>query len=155
MSAARPRRGRVHLSTSPAVAGRQRPLSDRAARAAVRSALARGGREGIELSVVFVSDLELAQMHGRWLGDDRPTDVIAFDLGEEHGGAAGEIYVSLERAERHSAEHGLDPARELALYLVHGALHLCGHDDREARARARMRAAEAEVLDGLGYAREG
>ncbi|MEQ1893563.1 MAG: rRNA maturation RNAse YbeY, partial [Planctomycetota bacterium] len=47
---------------------------------------------------------------------------------------------------------GLLPRRELALYLVHGCLHLAGFDDLEPRARRRMRAAERAVLAPLGFA---
>ncbi|HUR26649.1 MAG TPA: rRNA maturation RNase YbeY, partial [Planctomycetota bacterium] len=49
------------------------------------------------------------------------------------------------RAQRSSVE------RELALYIVHGCLHLCGHDDRAARARRKMRVAERCVLAELGF----
>ncbi len=129
-------------------------LSDEEVRRTVTAALAFGGREGLALSVVFVGDDELARLHGRCLGDPRPTDVIAFDLGEEGGGPAGELYLSVERARAEALERGLAPERELALYLVHGCLHLCGHDDRRARARARMRGAEAAVLAQLGFAPE-
>jgi probable rRNA maturation factor len=102
--------------------------------------------------VVFVDDADLARMHGEWLGDGSPTDVISFDLGEDEPGPVGELYVSAERARAVAAERGLDERRELALYVVHGALHLCGFDDHEPAERERMRAAEAIVLGSLGYA---
>ncbi|MFN0006957.1 MAG: rRNA maturation RNase YbeY [Planctomycetota bacterium] len=129
---------------------RARPITDRAIRTAVRAALAHGDRAGIAVEVALVSDRTLASIHGRFLGDPAPTDVISFDLGEEDGGPAGEIYVSVDRARAVARERGDSIERELALYLVHGALHLCGFDDRSPRQRARMRAAEALVLAGLG-----
>lgn len=125
-------------------------IDDAAVAAAVDAALAHGGRPGLLLSVVFVDDAEIAELHGRWLGDPTPTDVISFDLGGG-GGPDGELYVSVERARGEARARGLELEHELALYLVHGALHLCGHDDRAARERARMRAAEASVLASLGY----
>jgi probable rRNA maturation factor len=128
---------------------RARPITDRAIRAAVRAALAHGGRPGIDVEVALVSDRHLASLHGRFLGDPAPTDVISFDLGED-GGPAGEIYVSVDRARAVARERGDPIERELALYLVHGALHLCGFDDGSPRQRKRMRAAESSVLDGLG-----
>ena len=106
------------------------------------------------IDVVMVDDPTLAALHARFLGDPTPTDVMAFDLGHEGGGPEGEIYVSLDRARAVAAARGADVARELALYLVHGALHLCGFDDHAEAERERMRAAETSVLDGLGYARE-
>lgn len=128
-----------------------RPLADDAAAAAVEAALAEGDRAGIEIDVVLVDDATLTSMHGRWLDDATPTDVITFDLGEDGGGPAGELYVSVDCAQRVAAERGVAVARELALYLVHGALHLCGFDDHEPDERAAMRAAESRVMDGLGY----
>jgi probable rRNA maturation factor len=131
-----------------------RPLSRAAIARAVEAALEHGGRSGIAVGVVLVGDATLARMHGRWLGDPSPTDVIGFELGEEGGGAALELYVSAERAVRVARRRGVAAGRELALYLVHGALHACGYDDRTARERSRMRAAEDAVLAKLGYARD-
>jgi probable rRNA maturation factor len=127
-------------------------LSEAATRAAVEAALAHGGRAGLEISVAFVDDAGIAELHGRWLGDPTPTDVLSFDLGADQPGPAGEVIVSAERAAEVAGERGLDPVRELALYVVHGTLHLCGFDDRAPAERARMRAAESEVLAALGYA---
>jgi probable rRNA maturation factor len=62
--------------------------------------------------------------------------------------------VSVERARVEARRRDLSPERELALYVVHGCLHLCGFDDRAPRPRARMRAAERAVLARLGYAAE-
>jgi len=133
-------------------AGAEPPiLSEGAVRAAVEASLAHGGRPDTEVDVVFVEDATLASMHGEWLGDGSPTDVITFDLGDEFSGPAGELYVSEACARRVAGEQGLDPRREAALYVVHGTLHLCGFDDHEDEERARMRAAEREVLAGLGY----
>jgi len=129
-------------------------LDDAAVAAAVRAALAHGGRAGLHVGVVLVDDATLAELHDRWLGDPSPTDVIAFDLSDgdpDESGPQGELYVSVDCARRVAAELGGDPARELALYLVHGSLHLCGHDDHEPDERAAMRAAEAAVLAELGY----
>jgi probable rRNA maturation factor len=132
---------------------RGRPLSDRAVRAAVRAALSHGGRAGIDVEIALVSDRRLASIHGRFLGDPSVTDVISFDLGSAGGGAAGEIYVSVDRARKVARVRGVDPASELRLYLVHGALHLCGFDDRTPKDRVRMRAAEASVLSGIASPR--
>ncbi|MBK7641637.1 MAG: rRNA maturation RNase YbeY [Planctomycetes bacterium] len=130
------------------VRGRLLPQAE--VRRILRAALNHGRREGIALTVVFLTDAALARMHERWLADPSPTDVITFDLSDEHS-QAGELYISATRARRVAAERGVDARRELALYLVHGALHLCGHDDHQVRARARMRVAERTVLRALGY----
>jgi len=120
----------------------------------VEAALAEGGRSGLELSIVFVGEEELRRLHETRLGDPSPTDVMAFDLGEEGGGPAGELYVSVDRARAMADELGVDLERELSLYVAHGVLHLCGHDDRAPREAARMRAAEGRVLDRVGQPRD-
>jgi len=129
-----------------------RPLTDDAVAAAVEAALAHGGRAGLEVDVVLVDDPTLAELHGRFLGDPTPTDVMSFDLGDDGVGPAGELYVSVDRAVAVSSARGSALTREVALYLVHGALHLCGFDDHEDGDRAAMRDAERAVLAGLGYA---
>ncbi len=128
-----------------------RPLTDEAIRAAVEAALAHGGRAGLAVEVVLLDDPSLAALHDQWLGDPSVTDVMAFDLGDEGEGPAAEVYASVDRARELARERGVDWGRELALYLVHGTLHLCGHDDHEDEERAAMRAAEAAVMEGLGY----
>jgi len=128
---------------------RPRGLSDARIRRAAELALEHGGRVGEGLSIVFVDDPTLAAMHAEWLADPTPTDVISFDLGAGDGGPMGELYVSTERARAVARRRGLDVVREHLLYVVHGALHLCGYDDREPRDRARMRRAERTVLARL------
>jgi probable rRNA maturation factor len=128
-----------------------RLVTDAEATRAVEVALEHGGRPGIEVEVLLVSDTALTELHGRFLGDPTPTDVITFDLGDG-GGPEAEIYVSVDCALRVAADRAVEPARELALYLVHGALHLCGFDDHEDEDRTAMRTAEREVLASLGYA---
>lgn len=126
-------------------------LSKREVGRIVAAALEHGGRPGLPIAVVFTGDRELSALHARALGDPTPTDVITFDLGADTSGPVGELYVSAERARAVARRRGVEPRRELALYVVHGCLHLCGFDDRRPRERARMRAAERAVLARLGY----
>ncbi|MBM3864644.1 MAG: rRNA maturation RNase YbeY [Verrucomicrobia bacterium] len=98
-----------------------------------------------ELSVAFLTDDALAALHGRFLGDPTTTDVITF-AADPALGTGGEICVSADTAARCARERQGDPAAELALYLVHGWLHLAGHDDREPRRKRAMRRAEARAL---------
>lgn len=130
-----------------------RLLGDASIQGAVRAALEHGNRAGIDVDVVLVGDRALAELHARFLDDPTPTDVITFDLDDAFGGAAAELYVSVERARAVARRRGIDARRELLLYVVHGALHLCGFDDHAPRERARMRAAERAVLARLELAR--
>lgn len=105
-----------------------------------------------ELSVVFLTDAALAALHGRFLDDPTTTDVITF-AADPALGTGGEICVSADTAARCARERGEDLAGELALYLVHGWLHLAGHDDLEPRRKRAMRRAEARALRLLAEAR--
>jgi len=104
-----------------------------------------------ELSVVFLTDAALAALHGRFLDDPTTTDVITF-AADPALGTGGEICVSADTAARCARERGEDLAGELALYLVHGWLHLAGHDDLEPRRKRAMRRAEARALRLLAEA---
>lgn len=98
-----------------------------------------------ELSIVFVSDDEIAQVHADFMDDPTPTDVITFPADPEME-SAGEIIVSVDHAQERAIELDLPFSRELSLYLIHGWLHLAGFDDRNDLDRAAMRQAEQDAL---------
>jgi probable rRNA maturation factor len=101
-----------------------------------------------ELSLVFLSDEALAELHGSFLGDPSLTDVITFEA-DVLAGTAGEVCVSVDTAARYAREKGRDFAEELSLYLVHGLLHLAGYDDLAPARKRRMRLAERRALQLL------
>ena len=130
------------------VTDRGRPRTSKALlRRVVRAALEYGGAPQMPVSLLLTDDAEIAGIHGRFLGDSRPTDVISFAID-----GAAEIAVSVETAARCARDRAHEVAAEVSLYVVHGLLHLCGYDDRRPRARARMRRAERDVLATLGFA---
>lgn len=109
-----------------------------------------------ELSLVFLTDPALAQIHADFMDDPTATDVITFE-GDPLAGLAGEICVSadtalayvadsLPRGVRSAAARQAAFATELTLYLVHGWLHLAGYDDLRPAKKRRMRAAEARAM---------
>jgi len=93
------------------------------------------------VEVAVVGDSVIARVHEEFMGVPGPTDVITF--------AHGEIVLSAETAKRCAAEHGHQTVEELALYIVHGLLHLNGFDDREPRARARMHRVQNRIWRNL------
>ncbi|MEM8885477.1 MAG: rRNA maturation RNase YbeY [Planctomycetota bacterium] len=93
--------------------------------------------------VALVDDPTMAELHERFLGKQGPTDVLSFPHGE--------IVVSADTAAREAKARGIPPLHELVLYVVHGALHLAGYEDRSPKAARRMRQAERKILDELGY----
>lgn len=104
-----------------------------------------GGLPEGELSLVFLSDAALAQLHAEFLNDPSTTDVITFEATPGMG-SAGEICVSVDTAELYAQEHGHEFSEELTLYIVHGWLHLAGYDDLQPAKKRRMRAAEKRAL---------
>lgn len=101
-----------------------------------------------ELSIVFVDDPTIASIHAQFMDDPSPTDVITFPPAPEMQ-SAGEIIVSVDHARARATELDLPFARELALYIAHGWLHLAGFDDRNDTDRQKMREAENIVLKAL------
>ena len=91
-----------------------------------------------ELSVSFVTDDEIAELHLRYMNEEGPTDVLSFpldDVDEEGARILGDVVISPSAAERNNPS---DPASELRLLLVHGILHLLGHDHEADDDRAAM-----------------
>lgn len=141
----------VHWDVPEESRARFRPFAGELVERTVAAALSEGGREGLEVAVIFVSDAALCELHGRFLDDESPTDVITFDLGDdEDAGPNAELYVSVDAAARCAAEHQLTVENELLLYVAHGTLHLCNHDDHDVEERRAMRLAEVRVLAALG-----
>jgi probable rRNA maturation factor len=123
-------------------------------RVAVHTLRAEGFKEG-RLSVAVVGATAMATLHRRFLGLPGPTDVLSFDLDTDRrrGHVDGEIVVCADVARRRAAarNRSLQAARaELALYLVHGILHLAGYDDRTPADSRRMHAREDQLLSELG-----
>lgn len=117
----------------------------------VRGALAAEGVRRASISVAVVDDLTIHAVNRRHLDHDEPTDVISFHLsGPDDDELSGELVVSAETAARTARQAGVSALDELALYVVHGLLHLCGHDDTTPAAARRMRQREGEVLAALG-----
>jgi len=131
------------------MAAKLRGLSSAAIRRAVAAALA--GRTIRSVNVAVVSDATMADLHERYMGDSRPTDVLSFDLRDQEDDEAieGEIVVSSETARRVARQLGVTSSKELLRYAIHGALHLAGEDDRTANQRKRMRREEDRVLAAL------
>jgi probable rRNA maturation factor len=104
-----------------------------------------GGCPPGELSLAFMGDRELAKLHGQFLADPTPTDVITFE-GDASAATAGEICISVDAAVRQVGRAQARLSGEITLYVVHGWLHLAGYDDLRPTAKRAMRRAEARAL---------
>jgi probable rRNA maturation factor len=101
-----------------------------------------------DLSIVFMSDPELASIHDEFMEDPTTTDVITF-IGDPDMNFAGEICTSIDHALSAAKEHNHSPQEEITLYIVHGWLHLADFDDIEESDRQQMRNAEKIIMDLL------
>ena len=107
-----------------------------------------------DLTLVLTSDEQIQALNRDFLGRDAPTDVLSFPADEtdpETGRCyLGDVVISISRAESQARAGGHALEAELQLLVVHGVLHLLGHDHAGAQERAMMWAAQAEVLERLG-----
>lgn len=125
---------------------------------AIRAALRRDKATSARINLALVDDEAMAVLNQKHLQHTGPTDVLTFDLRDEALDATvesyqidGEIVVSTETATREAVARGHDEEAELAMYAVHGTLHLLGYDDADETEAARMHQLEDEILLSLGF----
>ncbi|MDA8391198.1 MAG: rRNA maturation RNase YbeY [Actinomycetota bacterium] len=128
--------------------------------------------EDCELSILFVDRGTIAALNGRFREVDEPTDVLAFGIDDDQGVGSGrspdgggtgpgwvppepadmpfllgDVVICPEVAAANAAEHGVTLDREVALLVVHGILHLRGHDHEEEKEAQEMERLEQELLE--------
>ncbi len=124
-----------------------------------------------ELVVTLTDDAEIRSLNAEWRGKDKPTDVLSFPQDAPHFPGVprtlGDIIISVETAERQAGEGALPRIRqeigarswtlldEVSFLMLHGLLHLLGHDHMEEAEALVMEAKEAELLPCLFGSRSG
>jgi probable rRNA maturation factor len=155
----------ISVATPPSARGLSAAL-----RAIVRLVLAREGLRPGEIAIVLSDDAELRALNRRWRGIDRATDVLSFvygDSGHEpkepdlvlklgrkrrasprqlRAVVSGDLVISLDRVAEQAKRYRVSQGRELARLVVHGALHLAGHDHHRLGERRIMRVREQRAL---------
>ena len=111
---------------------------------AARAAAAAGGAG----SVVLTSDREIKRLNARHRGCNKPTNVLTFE--PPAPGLGGEVVLAAGVVRREAAAAGRRPAHHLAHLVVHGVLHLGGHDHARPGDARRMEMTEARILRRLG-----
>ena len=134
------------------------PLNDAQVKALVDAVLA---HEGVErecyVSISIVTDDDIAETNAEWRDVDAPTDVVSLecerpddpDLVEGEPCELGDIVLAPAYIEAQAARFGTTFADECRLLLVHGVLHLLGHDHLDDEAAEAMEALEDEILCGV------
>lgn len=134
------------------------PAAGIPAPASLRSwAAAALGRERGELNIRIVGDAESRSLNKAWRGKDKPTNVLSFqgepELGALPDGAPmlGDLVICAPLVAREAAEQGKAPRAHWAHMVVHGCLHLLGHDHEHEPEALRMEALEIRILKRLGF----
>lgn len=126
-------------------------LVEKAALAALKH---QSAPENADVTIVLSDDEQLHNLNRDYLGVDAPTDVLSFPAEEtdpETGDRyLGDILLSVPRAATQAEAAGHDVEAEAQLLVVHGVLHLMGHDHAEADEKERMWQAQSEILAQLG-----
>ena len=106
------------------------------------------------ISITFVGRTSIAKLNARYLRHVGPTDVISFGLGRDAARmpAVGDIYICPDIARANARRNGVTVSDELARLVVHGALHVAGHDhpEGEARTKSRMWKRQERILASAG-----
>jgi probable rRNA maturation factor len=127
------------------------PIDRGRMREVARTVLEGEGFPDAEVSLAFVDNPTIHRLNKLYLQHDEPTDVLSFPLSEPNARKlSGELVLGLEVAKAQAEERGHDVQAELALYVIHGLLHLCGHDDKTEKEAALMRERERHYLEKLG-----
>lgn len=113
------------------------PLSATRVRAVATAVLTAERVRAALVSIAFVSARAIRQLNRAHLGVDGPTDVIAFALARTGRAAPliGDIYIAPAIARTHARRHGVAVGEEMTRLVVHGVLHVVGHDHPDGPAR--------------------
>jgi probable rRNA maturation factor len=102
------------------------------------------------IEIQIVGDEGIMKIHEQFLGSSATTDVISFDLSDDHG-QCFQLVVNVDMARRKSEELDHSAEAELALYITHGMLHNLGFDDAEPVQAKKMHETEDALLQELGF----
>ena len=116
------------------------PLDEPGLVAVAAACLVGEGLRRAELSLSFVGEDEMAELHATYIDESGPTDVLSFpldadDVDEDGVRLLGDVVIAPSVAARNNPD---DPAAEMRLLVVHGILHLLGHDHEDEGERAAM-----------------
>ncbi len=139
-------------------ATRKSGLDGRALKRTLETLLGAVGEKGSSVSLSLVRDPAIRAINGEHRGKDSATDVLSFPLLDDPSEATpagverllGDIVVSVDTAARQAVEYDATIAAEVDRLMIHGILHLLGHDHMEPDERARMEAEERRLADVIG-----
>ncbi len=138
------------VAVSIAIRWKKKPVDRARLGRLIRLVLAGEGRRRVRVGIVLTDNEELHRLNLVFRDRDMVTDVLSFPAEEtdsEDGRYLGDIAISLERADEQASRFGNRFPAEVDRLLVHGLLHLCGHDHHTPADGRRMKARERAYLD--------
>ncbi len=104
-----------------------------------------------EISILLVDDAQIHDLNQRYLGRNKPTNVLAFPMREGefsslHPNLLGDLVISVEMAKRESRKFGFSPMEMISLLMIHGILHLIGYEHEGNKKEARKMALKQKEL---------
>jgi len=143
----------VSLVVDVAAENTRAPLSRERIRAVAISVLKAERVRDALVSITLVSPPHIARLNRKHLGHAGPTDVISFALGPlpgapSHRPVLGDIYIAPDVARSNAARLGAGVREEVARLVIHGTLHILGHDhpDGDDRTTSRMWRRQEQLL---------
>ena len=132
-----------------AITNRQKKLriDRKRMRRAIQAIVRDAGIDSAQISVAVVDDATIAKLHGEFLNDPTPTDVLSFVLEQSPGVLEGEVVVSADTAASSAPQFGCTAEEELLLYAIHGTLHLVGYDDATPRREPSCGSGKSSIFD--------
>ena len=118
--------------------------------AALNAGAAQSATQG-EVSILLTNDPEIQTLNRDWRGKDKPTDVLSFPADPMDTPFLGDIAVSLGVCQRDAADRAIALDQHVSHLLIHGLLHLLGHDHKDDTEAAEMEALEIAALASLGW----
>ena len=99
-----------------------------------------------ELSISFIDDVQMRELNRTYRNINRTTDVLSFPQREGPDFTLlGDIIISINTARRHADSYGVTFQEELKKLIIHGILHLLGHDHKKKKETQIMREKEKEL----------
>lgn len=116
------------------------------------AAAARAPATDAPAALLLADDATLRTLNRRFRGEDKPTNVLSFPSGEAAPRFIGDVALAYETCAREAVDKGAAFKDHAAHLIVHGLLHLVGHDHAGAEDAQLMESLETEILAGLGIA---
>jgi probable rRNA maturation factor len=142
----------IHVKTDPVLSEHISPADLK--RAALKTLEQQSVPTPVDVTILLTTNSQLHTLNRDYLGIDAPTDVLSFPLDEtdpENGKRyLGDVIIAIPRAAQQAKAAGHPLEAEVQLLVVHGILHLLGHDHASVEEKALMWQAQGEILESLG-----